>query len=144
MTPLPQRRQQPGRDLRIDRVQIQYLIRHETVSRPVGGVEPELIARAEGTDQGTYLVRIAGIERAVIQQGHDIRKGLRQRRCRLDREPFVEDQRIIAPALVKRRQRLVPLRTIDLGQEREGRDRIRHVVGAPELSHAKLARRPVP
>ena len=55
------------------------------------------IAERERTDQRTNAIRIARIETRMREQALDARQRVGAQTPRLEREPFIEHQRLVAP-----------------------------------------------
>src|SRR5690606_21266956 len=92
--PAPERTQQTGGRLRIELVELDDAVREEGVAAAVLGMEPERIAACKRAHEGAHLVGIADRERLVIQQLLYPLQCLGERRGGLEREPFVDDQRV--------------------------------------------------
>ncbi len=95
----------------------------------------------EGADQGAHPVRIPERERLVAREAGDDVDRVRPLRERLEREPLVDDQRVVAPLLVEALERRLAFGQLAFGQQVEGGDRIGHVAGGLELGEAKRASR---
>ena len=63
------------------------------------------VVGAEGTDQRINLVRILQIEGRMSGQALDPRQRSGQTAAGLNRQPFIDDQRFVLPALVERGER---------------------------------------
>src|SRR5689334_14379447 len=79
----------------------QHRVDDEIITRAVGAVEFLLVAESKGMDQGTHAIGIGEREAAVRGQCLDAVERRRLRNARLQREPLVDDQRIVGMALVE-------------------------------------------
>ena len=102
IAPGAERRQQPRGDLRIDLVELQRRVGDETIARAVGGVEAGRIAVGEGADQRVDAIGIGEAEGVTCGQALHPGERLRLGDRRLQREPFVDDQRLAGVASGRR------------------------------------------
>ena len=73
----------------------------ERVARAVLRVEARQVATGERADQRAHAVGIARIEARVREQRAHARERAGRARCRLQREPLVEHQRLVAPSSLR-------------------------------------------
>ncbi|MNS86632.1 hypothetical protein D3C72_1205420 [compost metagenome] len=99
-------------------------------------MELRRIARAEAEDQRAGAVRVAQVEGGVgHQRAHGVDGALAGVRAHvaalhaLEREPLVDDQRVLLEALVEIRQRVLAARREAVDQRRQRRGAVGHVVG---------------
>ena len=121
------------RELRIDRVERAHLFGGERVAGGVGSVEARKVAQRECADQRAHAVRIARVEARVREErAHDAKRVV-ARTLRLQLEPFVEHQRLVAPSGLEPREECIAHRRLRIAQRGERTDRIGHVVAGVEL-----------
>src|SRR5262249_17525882 len=131
--PALERRQQPRRDLRILGIERQHRVHDEVVASAVGAVELLLVRQRKRVDQGAYAIGIGKREGGMVGERLDAveRRGFRN--SGLQREPLVDDQRIVGIAGVKIVERGGALGHVAQRQRRERGHAVGHVVGRPVL-----------
>ena len=93
--------QQPRRGLRIALVETEHEIGEELVAGAIGAVELGLVGAGEGADQRADAVRIGQREGRMVEQRRAPGRASPAPARRLQRQPLVEDQRVVAVALVE-------------------------------------------
>src|SRR5579859_2565737 len=83
------------RDLRVERIDGDGLLRGKGVTGSVRGMEAHLIAVTEAADHRAYPVRVRQGERGMLHQALDRGERIGPARGRLNREPLVQHQRFV-------------------------------------------------
>ena len=104
-------------------------------------METDLVPLAEGTDKGPKTVRVAQLERRMIQERRHPVQRVGQGGRGLEGEPFVDHLAVVLPAVIKLGQQLLALRTVAGGEWYEGSHGIGHVVRCPVLFDAEIDER---
>ncbi len=102
--PALERGEQPRRHLRVLRIERQHGVDDEIVARAVGAVELLLVRQREGVHQRAHAVGIGEREGRVRGQRLDAIERRRLRNGGLQREPFVDDQRVAARSARRNRR----------------------------------------
>ena len=92
--PPADRAQQPCSNLRIQGINLENSIAKISVPLTAGVMKSDLIAVAEGPDDGTDLVWILQIKSGMILQVFNLLQSTRKPGRRLNGKPLVENQRI--------------------------------------------------
>ena len=135
--PAAERRHQPGSDARVQFFGGEDHVGDKSVTAPRRVVERPLVNR-EIPDQRAQAVGVGEGERGVAGEALDLVDGLAPLRRRLQREPFVDHQRIVLETIVEGAERGLALRLVERRQDRERALAIGHVVGRVELRLGEL------
>ena len=127
--PILEGRGKSGRELGIPRVKCKHYVHDEIVAAAVGAVELLLVRQRKGMDQRAYAVGIGKREGPMLGQSLDTVECRRLRNNCLNREPFVDDQRIVGISTVKVFERGRTLWHLAERERRKRRHAIGHVVG---------------
>ncbi len=126
------RSQQARRKRRIERIDRLGQIRQKLIPRSVGGVEGARIAHRKRGSERAHAIGIADIEVGMLAQLDDAGERIAARRRRLHRKPFVDHQRVLAPALVELLKRFIEGVAVGLAERVEGGGRFGHAGGVLE------------
>jgi hypothetical protein len=109
VAPAVERARHARGELRIDRVEREHPVGPERVAGAVGAMEAGRVAEAERADQAARAVRVGEVEVGMREQPPDVLEHLAVvlGRARLQREPLVEDERIVAEHRVEALERRV-------------------------------------
>src|SRR5579871_4839247 len=132
--PLTQRRHQTRGDLAVHRIQRDDGIGKEAVAIAGWIVEPHLVGRRKACHERAHAIWIPQIEICMPRQHAHSPRRIRQRRHRLDREPFVQHQVVATPARMERIEGRLPFRTIDCRQHCQRCQYVSHILPCIELS----------
>src|SRR6202034_3162536 len=108
-TPRPERAHDAGRNLGIFLIEREHEVGDEVVAGTVDAIELGVVRLRERADERSHTVGIGQRERGMRRERAHALKRARIGNRRLQREPFVDDQRIAGVARVEIVQRLRPL-----------------------------------
>ena len=92
----------------------------------------------KGANQGADFVGILFLVTGMLGERLDPAEGVLAAGHGLRPEPFVHDQGVFTPALLKESERFIPGRPCLIGERHQGGQRIGHVVGCRQLLKRQL------
>src|SRR5680860_932049 len=119
--------EKPGGNVGIKAVDLQGLGCQQPVAIAIAAVESGRVGLREGADQRAHAVGVLQRELRMRKEAAYGLDGIGARGARLNGKPFVEDERLVLPALVEVREGFVAYRRLQMRQDRERGDGIGHV-----------------
>ena len=92
----------------------------------------------KSANEGANFVGILSLVTGVLGERLDPAEGVLAAGHGLRPEPFVHDQGVLTPALLKENERFIPGRPRLIGERHQGGKRVGHVVGCRQLLERQI------